>query len=430
MDNVTHSLAGLLLAEAAVQSRARLTGAVPSRSFRAAAAISSMVTANLPDADLLYTGVGADPLAYMLHHRGFSHTVVIALLGALLLWGATLLVWRWRAAASPGRADRRWLLILLVASAMSHLVLDWTNSYGLHPFWPFDDRWYYGDAVFIVEPWLWVVSVPALVAATTNRVARVLLSLVLIAGLALAWRVSVVTTGAAATLTIGAAIFLAFARVLRHSRRVAVAVSSWVAVTLVMAAGSATARAETMRAVREADPAGEVLDIVVSPLPANAACMNVITVERSGGSYRVATARVSSASRIVAASSCGAPRGLDASFGKSARHSTRAVQWDTEWSAPVAELATLARESCLALAALRFIRVPVWRAMDAGTLTLGDVRFGGARRGFSAVTVARRAARCPPNVPPWVPPRAELLDVSFAATRSPRAAAGFPAPAR
>jgi hypothetical protein len=74
-------------------------------------------------------------------------------------------------------------------STLSHLVLDWTNSYGIHPFWPFDDRWKYGDSVFIVEPWFWVVSVPALVAASTNRVARALLSLVVLAGLVLAWRV-------------------------------------------------------------------------------------------------------------------------------------------------------------------------------------------------------------------------------------------------
>jgi len=419
MDNVTHSLAGLLLAQAAVQLRTRRTGASPSPRFRAVAAVSSLVAANLPDADLFYTGIGAEPLAYMLHHRGYTHTVVIALLGAVLLWGAALLLWRWRGATAPTRDDRRWLLGLLLVSAMSHLVLDWTNSYGLHPFWPFDDRWFYGDSVFIVEPWLWVVSVPVLVAATTNRAGRVLLSLVLIVGLALAWRVSLVTTGAAVMLTIGALISIAIARLLRPSRRVAIALSAWVVVTLVMAAGSASARTATLRAAHDADPAADVLDVVVSPLPANAVCMNVITVERAGASYRVATARVSSAPAIVGASSCGAPRGADASFRESARRSTRAVQWDTEWSAPSGELAILAHRSCLALAALRFIRVPVWRAADDSALTLGDVRFGGAGRGFSVVRISRRASSCPPNVPPWVPPRAELLDPPTAAAAVP-----------
>lgn len=411
MDNVTHSLAGLLLAEGAVQLRARLTGSEASPRFRAVAAISSLVAANLPDADLLYTGVGGEPLTYMLHHRGYTHTVVAALLGALLLWGAALIAVRWRAA--PARDDSRWLLWLLLVSAMSHLVLDWTNSYGLHPFWPVDDRWYYGDSVFIVEPWFWIVSVPVLVAATTKRIARVLLSLVFAIGLVLAWRVSLVTTGAAAALTVGAMLSIALARVLRPSRRVAVATGAWVVVTLIMAARSASARAETLRAVRGADRTAEILDVVISPLPSNAVCMAVITVERSGAAYRVVTARVSSVPSIAAASSCGAPRGVDASFRKPTRRSTRAVQWDAEWTAPRSELASVARESCLALAALRFIRVPFWRAVDDSTLTLGDVRFGGGSgRGFSVVRVSRRSAHCPANVPPWVPPRADVIGAS------------------
>src|SRR5215208_50234 len=253
MDNVTHSLAGLLLAEAAVRLRARRTGAKPSARFRAVAVISSLIAANLPDADLLYTGVGGDRLAYMLHHRGYTHTVVIAILGVALLWGAALLAWRWRAGVAPDREDAHWLLGLLLVSTLSHLGLDWTNSYGVHPFWPFDNRWRYGDAMFIVEPWFWVMAVPTLVAASTSRVARGLLSLVLAIGLVLAWRVDLVSPGAAAALSAGAALSIALARVLRPGARVAVAVAGWVAVTLVMMAGATVARGAAVRAVRAAD---------------------------------------------------------------------------------------------------------------------------------------------------------------------------------
>src|SRR4051812_25083089 len=153
MDNVTHTLAGLLLAESAVRLRTRRGGVEPSPRFRAIAAASSAIAANLPDSDLAYTGLGGDRLTYMLHHRGYTHTVVIAILGAVLLWGIAWLVWRWRARAAPDAPDApdaRWLLGLLIVSTLSHLVLDWTNSYGVHPFWPFDNRWRYGDSVFIV----------------------------------------------------------------------------------------------------------------------------------------------------------------------------------------------------------------------------------------------------------------------------------------
>ena len=423
MDNVTHSLAGLLLAESAVRLRAHRTRSEPavipsevegsapnSPRFRLVAALSSMFAANLPDSDLFYTGVGADRLTYLLHHRGHTHTVLIAMLGAALLWLAVTLVWRWRARVPPARDESRWLLGLLVVSTLSHIVLDWTNSYGVHPFWPIDNRWRYGDSVFIVEPWFWVIAVPTLFLASGRRVARGLLALVLLLGIVLAWRVQQVTMGAALALTVGAVASVLIARALRPGRRVAAAVAAWVAVTLIMATGSARARATTLRAVRDADPTAEVLDVVVTPLPANPLCTTIITVERSGPTYRVVTGRVRGTASLGHVSRCGGRDGGGPMFQVSSRRSTRTVQWDTEWAAPHAELAALARESCPALAALRFMRVPAWRAVDDSTVILGDVRYGGGSGdGFSDVTVPRRSASCPEAVPAWTPPRADLL---------------------
>jgi hypothetical protein len=70
----------------------------------------------------------------------------------------------------------------------------------------------------------------------------------------------------------------------------------------------------------------------------------------------------------------------------------------------------LARESCPALAALRFIRVPIWRLVGDTSVMMGDIRYGGGSgNGFTDVRVPRRSASCPPRVPPWTPPRADLL---------------------
>src|SRR4030095_3454861 len=320
-----------LLAESMARLRARGANPEPSARFGATAAIASMIAANLPDADLFYSGIGGDRLRYMLHHRGYTHTVVGAVLGAVLVWAVVALLWRWLAREWPGRQDARWLAALFLAGTLSHLVLDWTNSYGVHPFWPFDDRWRYGDAVFIVEPWLWIVSVPALVAASTSRIARVLLSLVLLAGLGLAWRVNAVSTGAAIALTVGAAVSVGLARILRPDGRIVAAIAGWVAVTGVMAAGSARARAAVLRATRELDPAVEVLDVVMSPMPAHAVCMSAITVERSGSTYRVATARVSSAPSLAPASRCGQRASVGSALGASPRPSNPAVHWGGEW---------------------------------------------------------------------------------------------------
>src|SRR4029450_8720756 len=105
MDNVTHSVAGLLLAESMARLRARGANPEPSARFGATAAIASMIAANLPDADLFYSGIGGDRLRYMLHHRGYTHTVVVAVLGAVLVWAVVTLLWRGRAREWPGRQE-------------------------------------------------------------------------------------------------------------------------------------------------------------------------------------------------------------------------------------------------------------------------------------------------------------------------------------
>jgi inner membrane protein len=307
----------------------------------------------------------------MLHHRGYTHTVLGAILGAVTLWAIVRPIRRTGDGTVADRDDSHWLLALLLVATFSHLVLDWTNSYGVHLFWPVDDRWQYGDAVFIIEPWFWVVAVPTLVMATTSRVARALLAFILVVGLA---------------------------------------VASWVGVTAIMVVAGRVARSSVLRALHAADASAEALDVAVTPLPANAVCLTAITVERSGERYRVATARVSAAPWITRAPQCGARESANSLIGQSSRRSTSAVQWDTEWSAPANEIGRLARESCPALAALRFIRVPIWRSLDDSLLVLGDARYGGASgSGFSDLRVPRRSATCPPAVPPWVPPRVDLL---------------------
>ena len=39
---------------------------------------------------------------------------------------------------------------------LSHVALDLLNNYGVRLLMPFSNRWFYGDAVFIIDPWLWL----------------------------------------------------------------------------------------------------------------------------------------------------------------------------------------------------------------------------------------------------------------------------------
>ena len=99
MDNITHALAGALLAAAACQRVAPALAASASRgqgtsttTFRRTAFTLSIVLAELPDLDITYSGerMGIGPLGYLLHHRGHTHTVLFTVLAALAAWGLTL----------------------------------------------------------------------------------------------------------------------------------------------------------------------------------------------------------------------------------------------------------------------------------------------------------------------------------------------------
>jgi inner membrane protein len=426
MDNVTHALAGLALAEAAVQLRRARTGDAPSARFRTVAWLAGAAAANLPDADLLYTAAAGDKIAYLLHHRGHTHTVVGGAVGAALAWVAALAAWRWRArrdaggpdAGGPGAGDRRWLLALIVAAVASHLGLDWTNNYGVHPFWPADDAWRYGDTTYIVEPWLWVAAVPPLLFAARRRAARVGLALVLAAGLLLAWTIALVPWGAALALTAGAAAALGAARRLAPAARPAVALGAWVAVELAFAAGTGAARRGVAAAARATDPAARLADVVVTPAPANPLCASALVVEAAGparATYRVTTAWAAAAPALLSADGCrraggggGDTRGVPMT--RSPRAASAAVRWDHTWSAPLAELAALGRDNCQIAALLRFARVPFWVAVDASTLHAGDLRYArGPDLGFADLVVPRHPTACPTAVPSWRPPRGDLL---------------------
>jgi inner membrane protein len=351
---------------------------------------------------------------------------VAGAVGALLTWALAVALWRARArrrgTTPPDAADRRWLLAAIAAAVLSHLVLDWTNDYGVHPFWPVDVAWRYGDAVFIIEPWLWVAAVPALFVAARRGAARAALAFVLAVGLALAWLLPLVPWGAAAALTAGAAASLAAARRLAPGPRIAFALGAWAAVELAFFAGTGAVRRHVAAAARATDPGARVADVILTPAPANPFCGHVIVVEAAGpggATYRLTTAWATAAPSLVPAERCrpaAMARGSRSlPMTPSPRPASAAVGWDRTWQAPLAELQALARGNCQAAAVLRFARAPFWRRIDTAAIHIGDLRYArGPDLGFAEVVVPVRPGACPRAVPPWRPPRADLIGTALA----------------
>jgi inner membrane protein len=144
MDNLTHTLFGVAMARAGLAKN------------RPWAVALLAVSANGPDLDSLIPP--ASTAQYLLHHRGISHSLPGLVMEALFL-GAVWFAWLRRRPSSKVSPPPRFLEMfgLALAGTVSHLALDWLNTYGVRPFLPFSDAVYYGDVTFIVDPWFWLL---------------------------------------------------------------------------------------------------------------------------------------------------------------------------------------------------------------------------------------------------------------------------------
>ncbi len=146
MDNLTHALVGLTAAKAGLE---RLSPG---------ATLLCVFAANSPDSDVAILLFG-DRWDYLQHHRGITHsfigTAFLALLLPLIFYGVDRLWGRLR--GQPPKTSFRGLLIASLIVSATHPLLDWTNNYGVRPLLPWSPRWFYGDLVFIIDPFLWVV---------------------------------------------------------------------------------------------------------------------------------------------------------------------------------------------------------------------------------------------------------------------------------
>lgn len=158
-----------------------------------------LVGANLPDVDVLAYLWG--PAADLAFRRGWTHGVLALVLWPFLLTGAMLatdgLVRRMRRPERPPALPRQ-LLLLSAVSIISHPILDTLNTYGVRWLMPFSGRWFYGDTLFIVDPWLWL-ALGAGVLLSRRRTAPARVGLGLAAAYAAAMAVSAVVGRRAAT---------------------------------------------------------------------------------------------------------------------------------------------------------------------------------------------------------------------------------------
>ncbi|MGO9323878.1 MAG: metal-dependent hydrolase [Terracidiphilus sp.] len=168
MEPVTHFLTGACLGRAGFNRKT------------AYATLAAVLAAEAADLDILWGLRG--PVDELKHHRGITHTFWAVPVVAGVVVGAIALLHLWRekrrhrrdaavstqpdalvqnAKAPPAQPPAiqsvhwGWLYLTACVAALSHILLDWTNNYGVRPFFPLNPHWYAGSFMFIVEPILY-----------------------------------------------------------------------------------------------------------------------------------------------------------------------------------------------------------------------------------------------------------------------------------
>ncbi len=256
MDPIAHTLVGGALAQTGLARKTR---------WGAAALI---IGANLPDIDGLAYSWGGD--AGLHFRRGWTHGLPAVVVLPLILAGVLYFIGRLR---PGGTAKFQSLLLVSTIGVATHPVLDWLNTYGMRWLMPFNSRWFYGDSLFIIDPWIWLILGGAVFLGHSTSRGN------LIGWGALAGLMSLLMLGsvpglvAAKTLWLVALVALALWRILRPipeavKGRLAIAALAATTVYIVLMVSSAQYGREVV--VSELSRQGlDVVDLMVGPVPIN-----------------------------------------------------------------------------------------------------------------------------------------------------------------
>jgi inner membrane protein len=405
MDNLSHSIVGLAVGELVHLSVAPEPDADAQKLRRRMLLAACWAASNFPDLDLLLKWMLPTPLGYLLHHRGHTHTLLYALPQALLLCALIWLLWPdARRLLAHSCAARRAMAAAIAIGLLLHLSMDFLNSYGLHPFYPIDKRWLYGDMIFILEPVFWVAAGLPLVLMVRRRIPRLALLALMCAVPLWAARAGFLHWSSLALLAVVGLMVGAAQSHMGGRRGLLAGLGACIAFVAVQGAGSARGVRELAADLRQRSPAAALVDASMTAYPANPLCWNFVAIERddAAGTYRLRRGVLSLAPAVLAVEQC--PAGLAGGVRHVNGNGAMAILLDNAGS--LAAFRRLEQENCYFRDWLRFARAP----LVAGTVA-SDIRFGtGLAPNFSTIDLARFTGRaCPANVPQWEFPRADLL---------------------
>ncbi|CAN5670403.1 hypothetical protein BH10BDE1_BH10BDE1_16270 [soil metagenome] len=409
MENVSHTVAGLAVGELIHRSLPPEPDIDANSMRRKLLLVSCAVAGNFPDLDLLYSNILPRPLGYLLHHRGHTHTIFYAIPQALLLVALIWLFWpKARALLRSSASARLGFGISVVVGFVLHLAMDFLNSYGIHPFHPFDSHWFFGDMIFIVEPFFWIAFAAPLIVSIERRKVRNLIALV-IAAIQIAFLAMGLLPWGSVVLLFGLGALLAWMQLRAAPRGRSALVAAFASTAVFVGVqfhASGLAKNLVRTALELRDPSMKILDVAASASPTDPLCWGFVSVEEheKAGTYRVTRGRLSLDESIQSVANCS--KVTSDPVGETPQILSGLV-FTGDDSGDLASLRKLARENCNVRAWMRFARSPYMTeqyAIDRRFSVRGD---GG---NFSYLNIEEFGSdKCSGPIPEWDFPRADLM---------------------
>jgi len=407
VDNITHSLFGAAVSESVWTLVPQPKKKEWHPMTRRVLLLTSVLANNFPDLDILYSRwMHANPqLGNLLHHRGHTHTVLIALLQSLLLLGLTKLTQKIK--GNCLKTEWGYVSLLAFLGPLTHILLDSLNNYGVHPFWPLDNGWKYGDLIFVLEPWAWVSFSLFLFFSSSNKKMKILWAFFPIFGLSLTWFLGVVPLTLCIVLTVWALFLIAIMINATPKSRVG---WNWVLLGLVLVVfrwAYLETRFQVNIELRNSSSEYKVEDISLSPLPVNPFCWAIVTSESNSEFFRLRRGIIAPFPRILPIKKCTQLK----FFSSQIRIADSGANqlWESEHRVAIDDFQRLREKYCDVRDFLKFARAPFfWR--EGEDLYFSDLRFernGG--KSFAKIKISSRTSPCAESKAPWEEPMHHLF---------------------
>ncbi len=373
MDNITHSLTGAAIAEAYLPRTKNLP--------RGSLILASALANNGPDFEALWTSfIMPGKLGYLLFHRGHSHTLLGWPLISLFFFVAFFLYMRVRG-KTPPREYWKYLGVLCLIGPPMHIFLDFVGNYGVHPFWPWNNSWIYGDAVFIIDPFVWFTYAGALAFVAANRWMKSIYGIQVALSFALMiflpfipWIASIFQVGLGVALL---AIFYKTSPRLRMRVAAALLICFFAASFLV----SASVRKSTVHSIADLNlfPPNEIQDVILSPYPANPLCWRTLVVRSNEDEdlYEIWSGFYSLFANAKEEDSICSLKGQfrpNVEIDFLSPVGNEKIQWLHTWRNELSTFRELRNKSCHFEAFLYYARAPAWKVVG-DKVHISDLRY-------------------------------------------------------